>query len=195
MNKITLYACIVLSVSLALLIRRVNVLSKKLEISKSNEIALREGVTYYKTADSLNVASMQLLKTTTSQLKQHNADLVKDIERLNLKLKRVESISTYPVTVTGKVESRLKDTIILSIPQKKFTFADGYLIQKGIVLNNDIIKAEYTYRDTIVAVVHRVPKKIWFIRWGTKAIRIEAYSKNPRASIVLPTYHALRRKD
>jgi len=43
-------------------------------------------------------------------------------------------------------------------------------------------------RDTLYQVVHRVPRRFLFIRWGTKGIRQEMVNCNPHAEITYSQY-------
>ena len=42
--------------------------------------------------------------------------------------------------------------------------------------------------DTLRQVVHRVPRRFLFIRWGTKALRQEIVSSNPHTRIIYSDY-------
>ena len=46
--------------------------------------------------------------------------------------------------------------------------------------------------DTIKQIVHRVPKKFLFIKYGTKGIKQEVVSKNPHTKIVFTEYRELK---
>ncbi|MFR4044610.1 MAG: DUF6549 family protein [Odoribacter splanchnicus] len=41
--------------------------------------------------------------------------------------------------------------------------------------------------------MHRVPRRLWFIRWGTKAIRQEIISRNPYSRIAYTEYIELKK--
>ncbi|WP_353739197.1 DUF6549 family protein, partial [Muribaculum intestinale] len=47
--------------------------------------------------------------------------------------------------------------------------------------------------DTIKQIIHRVPKKFWFIKWGCKAIRQEVVSTNPHTKITYTEYIELKK--
>ena len=42
--------------------------------------------------------------------------------------------------------------------------------------------------DTLRQVVHRIPRRFLFIRWGTKALRQEIVPSNPHTRIVYSDY-------
>lgn len=47
--------------------------------------------------------------------------------------------------------------------------------------------------DTLRQVVHRIPRRFLFIRWGTKALRQEIVSTNPHTRIVHAEYVKIER--
>ena len=47
--------------------------------------------------------------------------------------------------------------------------------------------------DTLRQVVHRIPRRFLFIRWGTKALRQEIVSTNPHTRIVYAEYVKIER--
>ena len=48
-------------------------------------------------------------------------------------------------------------------------------------------------RDTLVQIVHRVPKRFLFFRFGTKAIRQEVVSMNPHTKVAYADYIELKK--
>ena len=48
--------------------------------------------------------------------------------------------------------------------------------------------------DTLHQIVHRVPHRFWFIRYGTKAIRQEVVSSTPHTRIVYTEYIELPKR-
>lgn len=158
-----------------------------------NCTALQEGVTFYKTSDSLNAASVQVLTLSNAEFKQHNADLVKDAASLNLKVKRLESASkTATETVYDKKVER-KDSIVYRDGRidtiKCVDYADNYLYFN--LCDSDL---HISIKDTLVQFVHRVPRQWLFFKWGTKAIRQEVLMKNPNTTISYTEFIYLKRK-
>ncbi len=47
--------------------------------------------------------------------------------------------------------------------------------------------------DTLRQVVHRIPRRFLFIRWGTKALRQEIVPSNPHTRIVYSEYVKIER--
>ena len=60
-------------------------------------------------------------------------------------------------------------------------------------VRRDTLLLDYHSIDTLHQIVHRVPRKFLFFRFGTKAIRQEIISSNPHTKIVYSEYIELRR--
>ena len=55
-------------------------------------------------------------------------------------------------------------------------------------MEGDSVECRVQSIDTIIQIVHRVPRKFLFIRYGTKGIRQEIVSANPHTHIVSARY-------
>jgi hypothetical protein len=61
------------------------------------------------------------------------------------------------------------------------------------VLTSDSLYVDIEQRDTIYQVVHRVPRRFLFFRFGTKAIRQDVWTSNPNSEIVYTEYIELEK--
>ena len=78
---------------------------------EANQTALLEEVTYYKTSDSLNAASVQVLTLSNKELQTHYDDLVKEAESLKLQVKRLESASRTATSTEYNLEMQWQDRL------------------------------------------------------------------------------------
>ena len=156
-----------------------------------NQTALLEGVTYYRTQDSLSAASVAVLTLEMDEFKQHYSDLVKEANGLNLKVKRLEAASRTATKTVYKTITEWKDSIVVvggSIDTIRcLDYSDAYLTFNACE-RSDTVTSHIEVRDTLVQFIHRVPRKCWFIKWGTKGIRQEVVSKNPNTQITYAEY-------
>lgn len=162
---------------------------------KANQTSLLGQVEYYKTENGKNVASVQKLTLSYDELKE-NYDLIKKVaDELGIKLKRIQSVSQNHTQTDIRFETELRDTVIyrdsILIPVMLFDWRDPWIDVTGMI---DEPKVEMTIesRDTLVQIVHRVPHKWWFFKWGTKAIRQEIVSSNPHTKITYSEYIELK---
>ncbi len=164
----------------------------------ANQAALMEEVKRYKTSDSLNVLSVQRLQLTAKEFKEYKNFNEKLVEKLNLKVKRLQSVTSTGTTTKTEIKTEVKDSIVFKDREKLvrdtmrcIEYLSPYLTLQGCV-NQGIFEGLIESRDTIDQVVHRVPRKFLFFRWGTKGIRQEIYSRNPHTVIDYSTYIELK---
>ena len=75
---------------------------------------------------------------------------------------------------------------------RHFRWQDPWVRVEGII-RRDSVQCRICSVDTLRQVVHRIPHRFLFIRWGTKALRQEIVSTNPHTRIVHAEYLRLER--
>lgn len=162
---------------------------------KANQAALLKDVEYYKTENGKNVASVQKLTLTVDELKENYNHYKKTADELGIKLKRLQSVSQTHTQTEIKVVTEVRDTIIYKdsvyVPIMVFDWRDSWTDVIGMIDDKEV-ELEIQSRDTLVQIVHRVPHKWWFFKWGTKAIRQEIVSSNPHTNITYSEYIELK---
>lgn len=79
------------------------------------------------------------------------------------------------------------------IDQYQIRYVDNYIDIHGKVHERQkMVELEINTYDTLVQIVHRVPRRFLCFRFGTKAIRQEIVSRNPYAKIVYAEYVELK---
>lgn len=166
---------------------------------EANQHSLLTKAEYYRTRDSLSAAGVERLTLTNREFRRHAEELERTVEALQLKVHRLQSASRTAVTAEYPVETLLRDTVIvrdtlnLSDTVRLLQFENPWLTLDGI-LGGDIFRGHIESRDTLVQVVHRIPRRFWFIRWGTKAVRQEVNTRNPYSRITYTEYIELKRR-
>jgi hypothetical protein len=92
-----------------------------------------------------------------------------------------------PLRDTVFVEKLLPDTTSI------FRWSDDWVRVKGIARNN-VVECTIESVDTLRQVIHRVPRRFLFFRYGTRAIRQEIVSSNPHTRIVYADYIELPKR-
>lgn len=196
MNKYLCIACVILAVACASLLGVNSNLRQEKERLTGNQEALMDEVQYYQDEAGRNAASVQRLELSKAELEAYNGELAQRIEDLNIKLKRVQSATTTATRTNVEIKTIIKDTIIyrdtgmLVLPAIKWQ--DPWVNVDGIIKPDSTVDLSIQSVDTLFQVVHRVPKKFLFIRYGTKAIRQEITSSNPHTKIVYSEYIELK---
>lgn len=147
--------------------------------AEGNYTALMDTTRQYRVRDSLSALSVAVLELKVGELKQFRRDDARLIADMKLRLARVSSVAT--VATSGAYNFSL--------------LGDNRWIGRGAYLDFsasktlDTLSVELTVRDTIVQILHRVPRfKILGIWFGTKAVRQDVVSKNPNVEIVASEY-------
>jgi hypothetical protein len=161
---------------------------------KGNQTALMEDVKRYKTQDSLNVSSIRKLTLTKREFEQTNAELTDRVKELGIKVKRLQSVTSTGVTTKTEIKTEIKDSIVFRDLERTIrdTLKCMEYISPYLVIDACMYQGEFTGLvtsiDTLDQFIHRVPKKFLFIKFGTKGIRQEIYSRNPHSEIHYAKY-------
>lgn len=189
--------------ALATLIIIIAILSAKNVTLRNENITLKENVeTLMKECDTMRTASGKAmaecgrLVLDKKQLAEEKAELAKDIRDVRVKLKMLSEASKTAKESTLDIVAEVHDTIIVKdtveTNAKTFRWNDAWTDVRGTVTDKEAeIRVES--RDTLTTVVYREPKRWWFFRWGTKAIRQKVKSSNPHTKITYTEYIEIKR--
>lgn len=191
---------------------------------QSNNEVLTDSVEFYRTESGRSAASRQVFELRASELERYNAQLAATVRELRIKARRLEAAAmtatrtevqiTAPLEPAGPQPSawekygagvrRAADSVkaaldrkfsgLPSVPEAKvFRWSDRHVSVDGII-RADSVNCQVVSIDTLQQVVHRVPRRFLFIRWGTKAVRQEVVSSNPHTNIIYTEYIELKKR-
>ena len=151
-----------------------------------NQSALLSEMEVYKTESGKTAAAMKVLTLDKDEAEKECQELCEVVEDLRLKLKRVQEATKTETKTEVVIKTIVKDSIIYvdssQVSVRAFGWRDPWTNIDGYIHGDSAnIKVENT--DSLYMVVHRVPKKWWFFRWGTKEIRVNVVNKNPHTHI------------
>jgi len=162
----------------------------------TNITTLTEGVNLYQTQDSLHAASTGILELRLSEYRKLRQQDARLIESLKIQLKRAENVSVHATESSQQLVMPIRDTVFIKQNRtdtaQHFFKRSPYIDLKGW-LRKDSVEIDLTTYDTLLQVMHRVPKRFLFIRYGTKSIRQEIVSKNPYTRITYTEHIQLRK--
>ena len=192
--------------------------------AQSNIEVLTDSIEFYRTESGRNAASRQVLSLRASELEQYNAQLAATVRELRIRNRRLEAAAmtatrtevqiTAPLEPAGKQSSawekygaavrRAADSVkaaldpkFTGLPKgseaKVFRWSDRHVSIDGMI-RDDSVRCRVLSIDTLQQIVHRVPRRFLFIRWGTKAVRQEVVSSNPHTRIIYTEYIELKNK-
>lgn len=160
---------------------------------QANQEALLSDVELYRTRANESAASVDVLQLTLDEFKEHRAADALRIEELGIKLRRAESYAKSATLSAYEERLPLRDTIILRDTVRIFEGGDAWSTMSGSITKDSITYSLHSV-DTLHQVVHRVPRKFLFFRFGTKAIRQEIVSSNPHTELVYSEYVELPKR-
>lgn len=172
---------------------------KECERLAANQRTLLSDVDFYRTRDSLSAAGVERLTLSNREFRRHAEELERTVEDLQLKVRRLQAASRTAVTTAYPVEARLRDTVIVrdtvavADTLSRLYYTNPWVTLDGVIAGN-LFRGRIESRDTLIQIVHRVPRRFWFIRWGTKAVRQEVTTRNPYSRITYTEYIELKRR-
>ncbi len=191
MKKAVVMVIVGLLVMVVALWSKTRTLTAENERLTDNQTALMERATYYETEAGKAAASVERLTLTYSELERNYKTVCKTADELGIKVKRLQAAATTATQTEIKVKTEIRDSIIYRDgwldSLKVLRWHDPWVSVAGEIRGNDV-ELDVVSCDTITQIIHRVPKKFWFIRWGCKAIRQEVVSSNPHSKITFTEY-------
>lgn len=188
MSKYLAGGCILLAMALLALGNLYDEARKEKTRLAANQEALMADVTFYKTSAGDNAAKVKRIELTKNEFEKQCAELTQEVERLGIKTKRLQSVISTNTKTEATIKTVVRDSIVFRDRERPpdtlrcFDYADLYLTLNGCI-NKDTAIVNYQNVDSLIHVVHRVPKKFLFFKWGCKAIEMEVVSKNPNTKL------------
>ena len=165
---------------------------------QNNNHSLLQRVEYYRTSADESAASVQALRLKVGEYEELLAADAEKIRAIGVKLRRLESVSKSVVETDVAVKTPLRDTVIIrdTLLQidtlRLFHWNDSWVTVDGVI-SADSVECRVQSVDTLHQIVHRIPRRFLFIKYGTKALRQEIISSNPHSKIVFSEYIKIER--
>ncbi len=196
MNKYLIIACLGLVVIASTMAGITHKQAQELKRIRTNQSILigrlQDSLQTYKTKSNDYAASVQILTLTKAELEKNYTSLAAEIKDFGIKLKRVEAAAATSTSTNVQIVTQVRDSIIYVRDSsgtfrpdslQKIAWSDSWIDLQGEIRNRQLT-ADIQSRDTLIQVIHRVPKKFLFFRWGTKELRQEIKTSNPHNKIV-----------
>ena len=165
-----------------------------------NQHALAAGIERYRTRLGQEAASVQALRLRCAEFEELRAADAAEIRRLGIQLRRLEAAARTATATKVEIRTpvrdtvvvRLRDTLVVRDTLQLFRWRDAWVRVEGAVTADSVL-CRVESADTLRQVVHRIPRRFLFIRWGTKALRQEIVPSNPHTRIVYSEYVKIER--
>lgn len=161
------------------------------------------------TGNGRSHASAPALTLRPSEFRQSGDTLVDIARQAGIKPRRVREAATVTAATSADivapahvvVPSQLADTLALeqsdTIPAGEnlrkdvcFSWTDPWLSLSGCV-SDSLFRGTISATDTLDIVVHRVPKRFLFFRFGCREVRMDIISRNPHTRLTYARYYKL----
>lgn len=172
-----------------------------------NQEALASDLTHYRTRAGQEAAAAQVLRLRCAEFERLREADAEEIRRLGIRLRRLESTARTATASQLEIRAPIRDSLVVRhdtlggiFPTvaarldtlRSFRWEDPWTVVEG-TLRNDSVTCRICSVDTLRQIVHRIPHRFLFIRWGTKALRQEIVSSNPHTRVVYAEYIRLER--
>lgn len=140
-------------------------------------------------------ASVEVLRLRCREYERLHRTDADTIRALGIRLRRVEAFSRQVATTALHIRTPLVDSVYVvrrdTLPVvdtvRRFRWRNPWVELEGAV-HADSVWCRLRSVDTLRQIVHRVPRRFLFFRWGTKAIRQEIRSSNPHTQLCYSEY-------
>lgn len=125
-----------------------------------------------------------LLAATSKDLKINPRRMVAAIKTSSLATADIHAA----ITTDSIYDEADKDSnVFLSYPRspQQVSWSDPWMSLRGTI-RGDSFTARIESRDTLQMIIHRVPKRFLFFRYGTKGVRMDVVSQNPHTRLSYP---------
>lgn len=198
--QILTFALMLVSAGLALFafIAYRNMKADRDRLKENQNILLRNGAVEIKqTNTGLSQASVPALTLRSSEFHQSGDTLLQVAKSAGIKTSRITEAATASTTTYVKFKTRVfqtivhdtvRDTVTRSLttllPSRQFQLSwnDPWISLSGTITDS-IFHGSITSVDTLDIIVHRVPKRFLFFRFGCKQVRMDVVSRNPHTQL------------
>ena len=180
-------AVLLLGIVVFVLYRQCKYLEQERDRYQSNTSALLSNLKRMQVDSTTMAVDVKVLMLTLDEYKQYRAEDARQIEKLGVKLKNLQTVAKHQLEVNAPIQTSLRDSIIirdtLMIPVKAIEVKTPHLQISGIIENNSLQGNIHLPVNLHQAVWVEPKHKFLWWRWGVKAIHQTISSDNPHVNI------------
>lgn len=145
-------------------------------------------------------ASVPALTLRPSEFRRNGDTLLRTAKAAGIKVSRISEAATAATTTHVDFDARvfrtvvhdtLRDTVLCSAsPLPALSWNDPWVSLSGTIADS-IFHGSLTSNDTLDIIVHRIPKRFLFFRFGCKQVRMDIISRNPHTRLTYARYYQL----
>jgi hypothetical protein len=173
--------------------RQNRALREEAERLAANYRAMTDTVTARRSTSGRSVRAVQTLSLTPEELTAPLfASRLATVADIGVKSKRVNELTTVGTEMRVEVVATSNGTIpnIADRTMTSYKYHDPWVdiavdIGSPPSHPDDRMAISLVVRDTLTLVEHRVPRRIWFIKFGTKCVKREVVASCPYTEVVM----------
>lgn len=173
-------------------------------LKENQNILLRNGTVEIKqTNTGLSQASVPALTLRSSEFRQSGDTLLQVVKSAGIKTSRISEAATAAAITSVEFNTRvfrtivhdtIRDTVPRSLttllPSRQLSWNDSWVSLSGTITDS-MFHGSITAVDTLDIIVHRIPKRFLFFRFGCKQVRMDIISRNPHTHLTYARYYQL----
>lgn len=176
-------------------------------VKENQSLLLHNGtVAISETITGKSKASAQALNLTASEFRNSGDTLLHIARQAGIKPKRIEQAATASTVMTAEIVAPIRpqassspDSLVPDTTQtitthhptpNTLSWQDPWLSLDGNITDS-VFRGTITSTDTLDIIVHRVPKRFLFFRFGCKAVKMDIISRNPHTRLTYARYYRL----
>ena len=145
-----------------------------------------------RTCDGRNAAAIEALTLRINELSQSEDSLLLVARSLGIRNRRLQELARTAYRTQTVIRTVVHDSVMAIVPGRTDTlpclsYHDPWISFAGC-LRADSFMGDIHACDTLDIVVHRVPRRFLFFRWGRKAVKMEAVGRNPHTKLTYMRY-------
>lgn len=156
-------------------------------------------VEFRTTDDGKSIAQVSALNLKVHELETANDSLLRLSHNLGIRNRRLMAMAQTTSVTKVDIISQVRDSIVSSPADNSsitlkppdtlrcISFSDPWITISGWI-QTDTFTGRIEARDTLDFIVHKVPKRFLFFRFGCKAIRMDAVNHNPHSTLTHARY-------
>lgn len=178
-------------------------------LKENQSLLLHNGkVDIKQTNTGCSQASVPALTLRPSEFRRSGDTLLRTTKAAGIKASRISEAATAATTTHVDFDARvfrtvvhetLRDTVLCpasplpALPPSKqlqLSWNDPWVSLSGTIADS-IFHGSLTSTDTLDIIVHRIPKRFLFFRFGCKQVRMDIISRNPHTRLTYARYYQL----
>ncbi|WP_276815645.1 DUF6549 family protein [Segatella maculosa] len=154
------------------------------------------------TASGRSRASVPALNIRPSEFRRSGDALLKVAKSAGIKSSRISDAATAATVTRADIvanlssiqaddsASNLSTRLPVNSSTRLLAWSDPWLSISGTI-SDSLIRCSVSVSDTLDIIVHRVPRRFLFFRFGCREVRMDIISRNPHTRLTYARYYKL----